>query len=71
MFLRFNLRLKIGLIIFKVNSNYIKNGTWLAALMIMQSPFRAWSRENDTYSRRLPSIRNVILLDMRGVAASR
>lgn len=33
MFLRSNLRLKIGLIIIKVNSNYIKNGTWLAAIV--------------------------------------
>lgn len=41
MFLRFNLRLKIGLIIIKVSSNYINGGTWLAAMATRSPPVQA------------------------------
>lgn len=58
MFLRSNLRLKIGLIIFKVNSNYINDGTWLAAVATRWFLIRASTNDclaaNDANRRRFP-----------------
>lgn len=63
MFLRSNLRLKIGLIIIKVNSNYINGGTWLAAVVTEHFPIRASTDDcfgaDDANSHQLPLLKAV------------
>ena len=75
MFLRSNLRLKIGLIIVKVSSNYINDGTWLAAMVTGSSPVRPSTIDcpcaNYVDSHQFPPAQGSVLRNAREASTSR